>query len=366
MLRLLKSLKTRALVRRLHEQARVDHYPRSYVKVCRTLLAAGQLSKAKRMAQEGLERFPHSEDLREILRHTWRQVKSHDIEQLRERCSNSPEVDDFHELAEVYLECEEYDEALAVAEELERRFPDETAGTLLQGDVLLQRFYKDKVASDARRGIVLLERVIEQDGEEFAPHYLLAQVYHYIGATSKALFHIYKALDIDADHEEARELYEGLSELPLEDVEEGALLREIEENEASACERGPAKPTSSSALVRDLDQLSLLNGVTRVAFVSPEHDFVAERGECRSGEGEALCTMARSFRKAASVSAKRMGIGGFQHAVLTSDERMLQFHAVGNTVVLIESNDPSREDVIRAECMNFVASCARTEELVHA
>ena len=80
MLRIIKSLRNRGDLRRLRERARMDQYPRSYIELCKSLLGLGLTERAMETAREGLERFPHSEDLRDVLRHTWRQTKSSDIE----------------------------------------------------------------------------------------------------------------------------------------------------------------------------------------------------------------------------------------------------------------------------------------------
>lgn len=372
MVNIVKRLRHRADVRKLHRRAQADPYPRSYVELCRLLLSLGMVVRAMDMAREGLERFPHSDDLRDVLRHTWRHTKAAEIEELRGRCQSSDDPRHCHDLIRCYLECEEYDEALAVAEEFSRRQPDLVDGWLLQGEVLIRRFYKDHVASDATRGIIHLKRVIDLDENCFDAHYRLTQVYHYIGAISKALFHLYKALDIEPEHEGARNLYDILINLPLEREEEAILLREVEEDGLAARGGGGAEIRSEkrAAILIDLNRLSLLNGVVRVAFVSNDVSIVAAEGKgnfVNDPDADPLCAIARGFRRSAGISAKRMGIGAFQSAVLTAGRTTLNFHAAGSTVVLVEANDPGRSDVIRAECANFVASCLRNaKEIVHA
>lgn len=377
MIRIVKTIQNSAEVRRLKKRSKIDSYPRSYIELCQSLLRQGSVMRAMETAREGLERFPHSDDLRDVLRHTWRKAKGHRIDDLRKRCDDNGAQEDFVALATLYLECEEYDEALAVAEELLRRDEGSLEASALQADVLLRRFYKDHVASDARRAIVLFKLVLDANEENFGAHFELAHLYHYIGAISKALFHLYRALDIDPDHEEAAELHDVLVRLPLEDSEENSLLRKIEESEqafptasAEEAEQEATTPLRRAELIRDLTRLSHLNGVTRAAFVSSDLTLIARNGDCRTlaeGEEDALCELARGFRSAAAIGSKRMGIGAFQSSVLAAGRHTLQFHAVGHTVVLLESDDPSCADVIRSECMQFVASCSRNSgESVHA
>ncbi len=378
MIRILKRARNHSRMSRLRRRAEVDPLPRSYVELCRAHLSHGDVDWALSASRAGLERFPHSEDLRDLMRHTWRQTKSEEIDELRRKSQESADVEVFDGLAKIYLECEEYDEALDVAEELTRRRPDVAEGPAMMADILLRRFYKDHVASDARRSIALLRRVLETDESDFQANLLLAQVYRYIGAISKALFHLYRALDVEPEHEVARNLYDHLINLPLEKAEENELLRLVEENEASlavdGCDPrrkdGTISPAKRSALVQDLGRFSQLNGVARTAFVSDEVTIIAENGDCRIlklDEQDDLCEMAKSFRAAAAVSAKRMGIGAFQTSILSAGKKGLQFHAVGRTVLLVESDDPGRSDVIKQECFDFVASCLRSAgDLAHA
>ncbi|MCA9321652.1 MAG: hypothetical protein KDB53_13005, partial [Planctomycetes bacterium] len=320
MIPILKRMRSRAHVKRLRDRTDVDPYPRSYVELCKALLSQGRPSRAMDMAREGLTKFPHSEDLRDLLRHTWRHAKSARIEELRRRCDNDPAPDTFRDLAAIYLECEEYDEALAVADEYCRREPTAPEGMLLQGEILIKRFYKDLVANDARRGIVALQKVLDLEARNFEAQYQLASVYHFIGAISKALFHMYQALDIDPDHDQARNLHDELIKQPLEQAEENTLLRELEEGDGSTRSvtdesRDAISRDMRAALIADLNRLSQLNGVTRAAFVSIALTAIAERGESRvleAGKTDPLCEIAKGFRKAAAISSKRMGIGAFQ------------------------------------------------------
>ncbi len=378
MIRIIRRMRNHSRMTRLRRRAEVDPLPRSYVELCRAFLNQGEIERSLQAARDGIAQFPHCEDLRDLMRHTWRQTKAEEIEALRRRAQESAEVEIFDGLAAIYLECEEYDEALEVAEELTRRRPDVANGPSMTADILLRRFYKDHVASDARRAMALLRRVLEEEESDFQANYLLAQVYHYIGAISKSLFHLYRALDVEPEHEEARTLYDHLINLPLEKEGESELLRIVEENETSATNEeqetsrkdGTLSPEKRSALVQDLGRFSQLNSVTRAAFVSDEVIIIAKHGECRilaRGEDDQLCEMAKSFRSAAAVSAKRMGIGAFQTSILQAGKQSLQFHSVGRTVLVVESNDPTRSDVIKQECVDFVASCMRsTKELTHA
>lgn len=371
MLTLLKRLQRRSEISRLRDRCRGDTSPKSFGELCRLFVGIGDTQSALRTAQEGLARFPHSEDLRDFLRHTMRVTRAPEFDALRAQCESATDPKPFHELARLSIDSEEFDEALAVAETMSQRFPSYDGAWILQAEILLMRFFRDHVAGDATRGIAQLKRVIEINEKSFEAHLLLTKIYHYIGAISKALFHLYKALDVRPDDKDARRIYESLIALPLERDEESSLLREIEEegiapNQRSSAANGEsaeAAPERRSALLSGINRLSHLNGVRRAALVSSELVVVAERGECRvvaPGETDPLCEMAKNFRKAASVSSKRMGIGSFQTATLSAGDCFLRFHAVNTAVVMVEAERSVAVELIQTECANFVASCFST------
>lgn len=364
MLGILKTLKDRTDVSRLRRRGRVDTRPGSTVELCQRLLRHGRIDAALAAAREGLERFPHSERLKEVVRHAWRQLKGREIDALRRRCDVSGNVDDVLGLARLLRDCGDEDQALIALESLHCRDELPLEALLMEGEILLGRFFRDRVAQDARQGAARLQRALEQSPGAFRPHLLLARLYCRIGAVSKGLFHVYRALDIDSEAAEARELYEELAALPLEVKDEATLLREIEESEeAGTCApSAPVAPAQRAEIVAGIVRLSQLNGVARVSFADAGLTLVAANGDCRvlpEAEVDPLCAIATGFRKAASISAKRMGIGAFHVAELAAGDRVLLFQAVGRGVILIEVSGAGRVAVAREECSSFVAASLR-------
>lgn len=368
---ILKSLRSGAEANRLRKRGQADSRPDSYVDLCRHYLAQGKLRDALDAAAEGLSRFPHSTRLREMHRFTWRELKATEIAAIRERIDAGGAAEDFLALVELHLDCEDFDSALAVTEEWRSGQDDDLRARLVEGEVLLERFFRDRVAADARRAIALLNRVLEQDADAIEAHLALARVYHHIGAVSKALLHTYRVLDLDPEQELAAELYTELSTKPLETVEVTLLLAAVEdEADRGADEAIEIGPEKRRQIMSGLARLSQLNGVERAAFVDATLAIVAEGGEGRLYDDLSehdLCRMAAGFRDAAGVSCRRMGIGAFRSCVIDAGERAFHFHSVGRTVVLVESDGARQRDLVAAELASFVAGCLRTEEEpVHA
>lgn len=363
---ILKSIRNGAEASRLRKRGQTDSRPDSYVELCRHFVAQGKLRAALEAASEGLIRFPHSTRLREMHRFTWRELKATEIAEIRQRIEAEGATDDFLALIELHLDCEDFDTALEVTEEWRHTRDDDGQSRLVEAEILLERFYRDRVAADARRAIALLSRVLEMDGDILEAHLALAKAFHFIGAVSKSLLHTYRALDLDSENELANELYSELATRPLENDDVTLLLNAVEEE----ADRGGA-PTidldveKRRQIMSGLVRLSQLNGVVRAAFVDESLAMVAEGGEGRSFDDLAeseLCKMASGFRDASGVSCRRMGIGAFRSCVIDSGERAFHFHSVGRTVVLIESGERRHRDLVAAEGASFVAACLRSEE----
>ncbi|MEE9392074.1 MAG: hypothetical protein V3W41_06185 [Planctomycetota bacterium] len=367
MLSLFKSFRNQAEVSRLRKRGQLDSRPGTYLELCRTLLSQGEVEKAAESAQEGLDRFPHSQELRRILRHAFRQLKSAECEELRKRCRTNGDREDFLKLAKIHIECDVADEALVVLEELHRQEGEAPDALLLQAQILFERFYRDQVASDAKRGIALASRSLEANDKSFVAHLAMAQLHHNIGATSKALFHVYRALDIEPDQEEALELYNHLAGQALESEDVATLLRKVEEgvDDGLGAQQVELSDEKRAEASQGLMRLSDMHGVNRAVLVDRGLTLVAENGKCKelaNDQDDSLCRIAREYPRMASLSSKRMGIGAFESSRITAGDRILQFYSVGSMVLVIESDEPKRADLISAECVSFVASCLRLDE----
>jgi hypothetical protein len=181
-------------------------------------------------------------------------------------------------------------------------------------------------------------------------------------------------MDIQPENEEANELYKVLVRLPLEKEEETELLREVEENDEARF--GDSEATSAlpratgGGVMSTLEQLSMVAGVKRVVLSHRGLDAVVKDGRRQpesTEETHRLLEMATGFRRTASLSAKRMGIGAFEEAEMTWDETTLMAFGSGRTVLMIETERRQRRACIAEEARNFLAaSIVPDREPAHA
>lgn len=355
-------------VRRWRRRAIRDRSPRCTVELCRVLVRLGRLTAALEAARHGLDRFPRSVELQEILHATWKRTGRRRLEDLEARLASDRSVAHHEALIDYYLEFNELDRASRASETLLSEHPSDPRSAIVHGRVHLARFHRDHVARDGAIGLKSLQRAVELDPAGPDANFTLAETYYYIGAVSKALFHVYRALDANPPHPGAKRLYEILSRLPLEKDEEGELLREVEERDeawfrTNAPAPGGAPPELERTLLDRLEQVSLMAGVRRAAVVHEGRSHTTEgapRRHAAPARDEAFAELAKGFRRAASLSAKRMGIGAFEEAELSWSEGAILAAAAGATIIVVETEATPRIPAIAAEVRDIIAGCAVT------
>lgn len=365
----LKRIWDHSEVQRWKRRAEQDKGPTSTVQFCRLLQRLGRSREAGEAARVGLERFPNSHELKDLLHATWKLSGKRAVMDLERRVGAHPTVENFTNLVDHLLEFNEMDSAASAVERLIEGNPDDPDAALLFGRVHLARFHRDHVARDGSLGLKSLLRAVELDPSNFTAHYSLAETYYYIGAISKALFHIYRALDSRGNDPDAKRLHSILSRLPLEKEEESELLREIEErDEAPFKAKGPEERATVAAsvpasLLQRIEQVSVMAGVRRLAFCHRNRQFVAEGGrqkEVPAGTRDTFSELAAGFRRTASLSAKRMGIGAFEEAELSWEGGRIVAAAAGPTILLVDAERSPKLATIVAEVRNVIANCGTT------
>ena len=355
---------------RLRRRAVADASPRSALDLCRRLQMQGRREEAMEAAREALARFPHSCELADILRSTWKIQCRDAIEELFELIQESPSVRHYCRLIDHFMEYGEVREAARWADRMVLEFPHDRNGILVQGKVYDRCFRTDHVALDGAKAIRNYRRALEIHPSAFEPHLLLAQICAYIGAVSKALHHAFKAQDVDPDNAEASALQQRLSWLPLEEQSESDLLRYVEENDGPPLWRGreqqdgeALQSSQSAALSQAVQQLSAMTGLRRVVLL---HDGINIQGidgrlVAADDPNNAVMEILARFRRTAAISGKRMGIGGFQEAELFGAEAHCLAFAAGPTVLLLETDPAPRMLSAVAEARNLIAACTQVE-----
>jgi tetratricopeptide (TPR) repeat protein len=360
MLGLVRRVKDLVLGSRLRGRAERDPTPRSTLQLCAILQRQGRLAAAQKVARAGLQRFPYSLELQEILHLLWRRMGRRQLEALEKAAATEATPRAYRELVEFHLDGHDLDGALAAAAVFQTRFPDSALAASLRGRAHMARFHRDHVAEDGAAAIRAYQRALELEPGSTEIDFHLAETYYYIGVISKALVHLYRVLDREPGHAAGQRLQRILVRLPIEKEEEADLLRAVEESDEAQFrhvpERGPERDSFASGLParvgRDAVQLSRMVGVRRVVFASRGQHVHAQDGirrdDSESGS-DPFADLAAGFRRTASLSAKRMGIGSFEEAELSWPDGRILAAASGPSIVVVETGPSARTSLVMAE-----------------
>lgn len=361
MVGLLKRIMESPDVSRLRRRVDAELSPRHSLDLCRALLRRGRGPEAMEVARQGLQRFPHFAELEDLLRTIWKRYGRVVLQEHLEACREEPGAQHCGPVVETLLSYNETGDAAQWADRLVSEFATDPQASILQGRVYMRRFLREHVARDGAQALRAFHRAADLSPGAYGPQLLLARAYAYIGAVKKALAHVYKALDIDPDSEEVQGLYEKLLNRPMEEVDAKELLRRIEEEEGTVSASGPEP---DQAVTSGLEDLSAMAGVRRVALCHAGHEVVAQEGFRRPSEGEEghpFAALAAGFRRTASLSSKRMGIGAFREARLSWRGGSLLVFAAGRSVLLLEMRRSTREETVAQEARCFLALCTASE-----
>ena len=327
---------------------------------CQRLLRKGKGADALAAAREGLRRYPHSRDLQDILRATWKRESSSETSHLRQAAHQSGDEPRWEEFLVHLIDHGDLDAAGREARSLLESAPEMAWAHFLHGAVFAYRFAREQVARDGAAALRSLETAVELDSTHTEASLLLAETLDGLGAPTRALFHLYQAQDHNPDAGDVRTLIEELSMKTPESDSEGDLLRRAEERVAAS----ELVALEDEAIVSDAQRLASSDAVGRVVALHDEGACVLDGESEETLRGQAageFMELANGFRRSASLSAKRMGIGSFQEAELRWQGGGLLALNGGNSALCIELDGSARNEDIASEARRTVATWSATE-----
>jgi len=335
---------------RLRSQANQNPAPVTFAELAHSMESAGRWVDAAGAAREGLQLFPFSRELQDILRINWERhscVRAAELD-ARVRSEQTPDV--WLELIEFSLQHSKLDAALQAAERMGQAHPDEARSWVAGGQAHLHLFLRDHLARDGELALARLLYAVSLDPECFEARMGLAEAYFHIGATSKAAIQIMVALELNPDHEEAHALSRSILALPPEKADPRELLIDAEETDEvwTASREHRLDEGHAPVLREEAVALSQIPGVLQVVLCHRLIEISATSGVAaceEDGDRDPLIGLARRFRRSASLVLKRMGFGAFEDAQLNFEDEPVLIFAAGTSVLLVKAS--SHEDIPR-------------------
>ncbi len=356
-----KLLRRRDL-KRLKKKVFEDPTPEGVRDLAHRLLFASETEEALRVVEEGVERFPESDSLQSFLTLFKKNRLRATIDRLLQILETRPLPEAYGQLADIYRDVGELDQALDVCQRCLEKFPESDIPYLVQGKIGLDRYKRTLTVRDGRFAIDNFHRATVIDPHNLKAHIHLAEIYCGIGASRKALDHLevvttQTVVDDRLKTLEAN-LVESLSSVNQEtqELDVDSLLIQVETQERLAHDPWNLAVTSrdhdeDAAMAEFSDRFGSLEGSHDVALVVG--DQVAEPAE--GEEGHALSAVVAQVASVGDASARKMDLGNMTGAIATGDFGHIVIRKVRGASAAVHLSDENVARSVREPIQDFLA-----------
>lgn len=137
--------------------------------------------------EAALQEFPNSECLQSCFRKLIKRKAKDEIQHHRKALRTEPNGHIYYELAKLYKECGDYDQAIEFSRKGTIRYPDFEGNYIILGSIRYERFQRDLRKTDGERAIELLEKACDLNRENYRLLKQLAEIYLAVGAREQAI-----------------------------------------------------------------------------------------------------------------------------------------------------------------------------------
>ncbi len=358
-MRLLERLRRHREITRLRAEVRRTPAPAAFGALAERLLAHGRLDEALAAAEEGLRLFPDADRLAHVRSFVKRKTLAGSIRRLRGELGRRPSPVAYVHLAEIYRELGSEDEALETATQCAERFPLNEAPYLIEGEIRLERFLRDRIAKDGELAEAALRRATRINAHSIKGALLLAELYHLVGAVGACREQLGVVLAANPAAPGVQEFLDGLDaaggDAPEPDFYD--LVRAVEsEGEfardpaafPAAIGAGPRRPARrrvdvdgvADAVVR----LGIEDGMRNSVVLDADGVVIAQQGTPLGLAPDAFAELVRRLRAIADDASRRMDTGALVRAEIDGPSGSVTVMRLRSLTVGALYSEPLRAD----------------------
>ncbi len=382
---LLERIKRARQIHTLRRAVKRSPSPKTFGTLAERFLALGEPERALTVAQEGLSHFPDSERLLHVRLFVKKKSLADDIRKLRRDIARRPSPLSYTQLAQIYRELGNEDEALEMAHECAERFPLNENPYLIQAEIRLSRFLRDLVAKDAVLAEQALRKVVRLNPHHVGAHLLLAQVYYLVGGAGETRRQLRAVLTTMPTAKEVQTFLQRLHVTesdPSDTTPFEELARAVEQEGAFAAApdsfptlhpQAPSVPSQSDArldmenLMQDVARLGREPGVRNSILLDRDGEILADFSDAIALSRRQFAELIRSIREVADDASKRMDAGALVRAEIEGPGGSITVVRVRSLTIALLFGDPMRPDRAWELLQGFIARHLRTgKETIHA
>jgi len=171
-------------LKKLESEAENNPSPDAVAALAQKHIELGQMEEALVVAERGLQTFRNTPRLKDIVLFVKKKRSADAIRRLRDEIRVKPAAQAYSQLADIYRDLGDLDQALDLLAECTERLPGEVAAWRLMGQIRLENYLQEVIAYDGLHAWRALSKVRELSPEDAPCRMLLAQLFFAVGANA--------------------------------------------------------------------------------------------------------------------------------------------------------------------------------------
>jgi tetratricopeptide (TPR) repeat protein len=347
-------------VKKLEDEVESNPSPEAYTALAQKHIEMGALDKAIQVADRGLQTYKAAAKLKDIVSFVRKKQSQDTMKHLRDELRVKPSALVYAQLASIYRELGEIDQALDLLSECSEKFPKDDSAFRMIGQIRVENFLTEVIAYDGVHALKALTRLRELLPEDSGGRLLTAQLYFAVGANAMAVQELRNELEKNATAVDIRAFLDDVGNPPpLEkDVSIETLIERCEEsgslvNSLEGFPRvkpGIAKRTSAAprinvvAATGRVQEYSGAQGMTNLAVLDKDGKIlVAVRAEDGLPD-DAFRELAWGMQTVSWEGCRRMDLGSCVRGFLVYPGGGIAFFRRRGTTFALGFREPMRKD----------------------
>ena len=329
----------------------------------------GALDQALLVADRGLQTFKNEKRLRDIVQFVRKKQSQARLKPLRDEIRVRPSPLAYSQLAGLYREMGDIEQALETLNECTAKFPDDRSSFRLLGQVRLENFLQDAIAYDGIHAYESLKKVQTLEPTDSQARLQLAQLYYAIGANALAAAELRAELAASPTALDIKKFLEDLGDPPplgegvtveslIERCEEaGSLtngLRGFPRAKPGIVQRTATPPkVNPAAVIAKVREAAGTPGLLNLAILDREGAPVASHAEGEGMEDPVFLDLAGGILAVAHEASRRMDIGSLVRGSVALGKGGISFIRRRGYSFALHHRDPMRPDKAAAFLEEF-------------
>lgn len=174
-------------IRKLQDEAESNPSPESLAALAQKHIEMGNLAEALQVADRGLHTYKTSVKLKEIVTFVRKKQSQDTVKHLRDEIRVKPSTLAYSQLAGIYRDLGDIDQALDLLTECTEKFTEDQSAFRMLGQIRLENFLQEVIAYDGQHALEALRKVQALNPADTGARMFLAQLYFAVGANAAAI-----------------------------------------------------------------------------------------------------------------------------------------------------------------------------------